>query len=122
MTTSGRERPIDISTIVSTMVERMILFGSRASGDAKAGSDVDLLIVMPEGTGRREAAVEIRRSLQRLPVAKDIVVTTPDHTARRGPVIGTVLHPALREGEVLYQRAWKRVGGAALVALCPRRS
>ncbi|MXZ46493.1 MAG: nucleotidyltransferase domain-containing protein [Chloroflexi bacterium] len=114
MNSANRERAANIDTIVTTMVERIaerfaperiILFGSRARGDAKESSDVDLLVVMPDGTDRREAAVEMRRSLRRMPVSKDIIVTTPDHIARRGHVIGTVLRPALREGKVLYERA-----------------
>ena len=113
MTTTSREPPADIDAIVATMVERIaerfeperiILFGSHARGDATAWSDVDLLVVMPDGTDRREAAVNMRHAVGDLPVAKDIVVTTPDHIARRGHIIGTVLLPALREGRVLYER------------------
>ena len=113
MTTTSREHPADIDAIVATMVERIaerfeperiILFGSHARGDATAWSDVDLLVVMPDGTDRREAAVSMRRALRSVPIAKDIVVTTPDHIARRGHIIGTVLLPALREGKVLYER------------------
>ena len=46
---------------------------------------MDLLVVMPDGTDRRQAAVEMHVLLGDLPVAKDIIVTTPDHIARRGP-------------------------------------
>lgn len=69
------------------------------------GSDVDLLVVMPEVPDKRRAAVEIRRALGDLPVSKDIIVSTPDEISRRGHVVGTVLHAALREGTVLYERA-----------------
>ena len=85
--------------------DRVILFGSRARGDAREWSDVDLLVVMPDGTDRREAAVDMGVALGDLPVAKDIVVTTPSDIEQRGDVIGTVLRPALREGTVLYERA-----------------
>ena len=85
--------------------ERILLFGSRARGDATESSDVDLLVVMPDGTDRRQAAIEMHVLLGDLPAAKDIVVTTPAHIAERGHVIGTVLRPALREGTVLYERA-----------------
>lgn len=114
VTATGRERAADIDAVVATMVQRLadqfdpdrvILFGSRARGDAKEWSDVDLLVVMPDGTDRREAAVDMGVALGDLPVAKDIVVTTPSHIAQRGDVIGTVLRPALREGTVLYERA-----------------
>jgi len=83
---------------------RIILFGSHARGDAGPGSDVDLLVVLPQVADKRKTTVEIRRALCDFPVAKDIVVTTPEEIARRGDLVGTVLRPALREGKVLYER------------------
>ncbi len=83
---------------------RIILFGSHARGDADLDSDVDLLIVLPEGTDRRQAAIDIRRALAAFPVSKDIIVTTPDEIARRSDLIGPVLRLALRDGKVLYDR------------------
>ncbi len=84
--------------------ERIVLFGSWARGDAKASSDVDLLVVMPDGTDRREAAIAMRGAVGDMPLAKDIVVTTPDEIARRGHILGTVLRAALREGKVVHDR------------------
>ncbi|MCY4056792.1 MAG: nucleotidyltransferase domain-containing protein [Gammaproteobacteria bacterium] len=85
--------------------ERILLFGSRATSRATEWSDVDLLVVMPDGTDRRQAAIEMHVALGDLPAAKDIVVTTPAHIKQRGHVIGSVLRTALREGTVLYERA-----------------
>ena len=82
---------------------RIVLFGSRARGEAGKWSDVDLLVVLPEGTDKRKAAVMIRRVLGDLPVCKDIIVTTPDEIVRRGHVPGSVLRAALREGKVVYE-------------------
>lgn len=102
-----------LETTLSTMVDRIVgqfrpsrvlLFGSQARGTAHEGSDVDLLVVMGNGTDRRRVAVEIRRALGDLPVSKDIVVATPDEIASRGQVVGTVLHTALREGRVIYEQ------------------
>lgn len=101
-----------IPTMVGRIVarfqpERIILFGSHARGEAHAGSDIDLLVVMPgalDGAERRKFAVEMLDSLSDLPVYKDVVVTTPSEIAQRGHLVGSVLHLALREGKVLYAR------------------
>ncbi len=95
--------------------ERIILFGSYARGDAGPDSDVDLLVVMPDGTDRRQTTIAIQSVLGGLGVAKDVVVTTPDEITRRGDLIGTVLRPALREGKVLYDRS--RRGSAAVATI-----
>lgn len=99
--------------VVQVMVERIvrqfrpvriILFGSRARGEAGRWSDVDLLVVLPEVTDKRQAMVATLRALSDLPVCKDVVVTTPEEIARRGHLVGDVLRSALREGKVLYER------------------
>ena len=100
-------------TFISTMVDRIVrgfqpsrvvLFGSHARGVATKWSDVDLLVVLPNGSDKRDTAIEIRRALGDLRVCKDIVVATPEEVARRGHLVGTLLHSALREGTVLYER------------------
>ena len=108
-----REYVTPDETVVATMVdrivegfdpERIVLFGSVARGDVTKYSDVDLLVVMPDGTDRREAAVAMRVALSGMLIAKDIVVTTPDEIERRGHIKGTVLREALREGRVVHDR------------------
>lgn len=102
-----------VEDVVRVMVERIverfhplriILFGSRARGEAGRWSDVDLLVVLQEVPDKRQATVEVLRALGDLPVCKDIVVTTPEEIARRGHLVGDVLRSALREGKVLYER------------------
>ena len=82
---------------------RIILFGSRARGDARPDSDVDLLVVLRTVKDKRAAAIEMRCVLDDLPVGKDIIVTTPEEIANRGDQIGSVLRPALREGRILFE-------------------
>jgi predicted nucleotidyltransferase len=98
-----------VQTMVDRIVERVhpirvVLFGSHSRGQATAQSDVDLLVVLSQVGDKRKAAVEIRRLLADLPVAKDIVVTTPEEIARRGDLPGTVLRSALRDGTVVYEQ------------------
>jgi len=81
---------------------KIILFGSHATGDARAASDLDLLVVLPRVEDRLETEVAMRRALSDLRVAKDIIATDPDELARRGDSLGTVYRAALREGRVIY--------------------
>ncbi|QQE66554.1 putative nucleotidyltransferase [Leptolyngbya sp. BL0902] len=83
---------------------KIILFGSHARGDATADSDIDLLVVFAELTHKRETTIAIRSILADLPVAKDIVVTTPAEIKEYGDLVGPILRPALREGKVIYER------------------
>src|SRR5438045_67375 len=84
---------------------KIILFGSRARGDAGPDSDLDLLIVMPDGTDRHRVAVAMRREVADILLPMDLVVTTPQQVRDRGHIMSSVLHPALAEGTVLHERA-----------------
>ena len=96
-----------ISTITERIVRefeplQIILFGSRARGGARPDSDVDLLVVFAELHEKRKTAIDIRVALADLPVAKDILVSTPDELKRNVSRIGSVLCYAQREGQLLY--------------------
>ena len=85
--------------------EQIILFGSYARGTAGPDSDVDLLVVMPV-TRAQKAALEIAMgvALHDVGVPKDIVVVTPDEVTQKRNITGTIIYPALREGQLLYVR------------------
>jgi len=85
--------------------EQVILFGSHARGQARADSDVDLLVVMRYCGSSARARTAIRLALDDFPIAKDIVVATPEEFAWRCRVPGTVERPAALEGEVLHARS-----------------
>ena len=88
--------------------EQVILFGSRARGDAGPDSDVDLVVVEAEpfGPGRDRGVEETRlwRALAKFHVPKDILVYSLDETERWRGSLNHVLARALREGRVLYER------------------
>jgi predicted nucleotidyltransferase len=85
--------------------DRIILFGSHARGTATADSDVDLLVVMPVTGSKRDKAIEIGVAVHQVRLPKDIIVVTPEDVRRFRDIVGTIIHPALREGKVLYERA-----------------
>ena len=88
--------------------EQVILFGSRARGDAAAGSDVDLIVVesTPFVEGRTRGGEETRlwRALSKFRVPKDILVYSRDEVDYWRDSLNHVLARALREGKVLYER------------------
>jgi len=81
---------------------RIILFGSAARGEAGRDSDVDVLVVMPEGTHRRQTAQHLHRQLFGIPLAVDILVATPDDLERHRDNVGLIYRTILREGIELY--------------------
>lgn len=81
---------------------RIVLFGSYARGMARAESDLDLLIVMPDGVHCRRAAQEIYRSLWGMNISKDIVVVTESDVGSQADDHTRIIRPALRDGLELY--------------------
>lgn len=82
--------------------EKVILFGSYATGKAGPDSDVDLLVVMPVSGSRRKKAVEIGVALHDMQVPKDVIVVRPEDFEWRKKIVGTIEWPAAHEGKVLY--------------------
>jgi uncharacterized protein len=92
-----------VAKIVETVhPRRIILFGSAARGQTGPHSDLDLLVVMPDGVHRRHTAQGLYRALAGLGVAKDIVVVTESDVRQFSGEPSLVICPALREGKELY--------------------
>lgn len=81
---------------------QIILFGSAARGDVGEHSDIDLLVVMPEGVHRRRTAQKLYREITGLGVPFDIVVATPQDLERREDNRGLIYESALKEGIEIY--------------------
>jgi predicted nucleotidyltransferase len=81
---------------------RVILFGSAARGEMGPASDVDLLVVVPDGTRRRDASRKAFRALSGLGIAKDVIVVTESDLEEFGDNPSLVIKPALEEGREVY--------------------
>ena len=82
---------------------RVILFGSRARGDAAPDSDVDFLIIAQDVGDRFKASVRLARVAGDLRVPADVVVVSEAQVEEWGGVHGTMLYDALTEGRVVAE-------------------
>ena len=99
--------PQAIDELVRHIVEsvhprRIVLFGSAARGEMGPNSDLDVLVIMPDGTHGRKTAQEIYRHMWGFGFAKDIVVVTESDVREYGMNPYMIIKNALEEGRELY--------------------
>ena len=104
---NSRAEPQVIHQLVQRIVEisqplRVILFGSFATGKVGPNSDIDVLVVMPEGTHRRQTAQHLYRQIRGLGVPFDILVATPEDLEKHQNNIGLIYQTVLKEGKGIY--------------------
>ena len=85
--------------------EKIVLFGSRARGDHRPDSDVDLLIIQRSNIARYRRSVPIYHALAGLPIEVDteVMVYTPQEVEEWKGAPAAFVTTALREGKVLYE-------------------
>ena len=83
---------------------RIVLFGSRARGDARVDSDIDLFVEMETPLDRFERSSAVGAIFKQRPWAMDIVVYTPQETKRAIRNAGFLIDAIEGEGRTLYAR------------------
>ncbi len=109
MVLAAQSRDPTLDTLVASIVDRVrpeliLLFGSRARGDAHEDSDYDLMLVVHDGEDAescRTTAYEVRR---RLGISADILTCTASQYLRRQNDPGFLEWLVAREGRLLYTR------------------
>ena len=81
---------------------RIVLFGSAGRGEMGPNSDLDVLVIMPDGTHRRKTSQEIYRRMWGFGFAKDIVVVTESDVQEYSANPYMIIKNALEEGRELY--------------------
>jgi predicted nucleotidyltransferase len=100
----------DIQRITSALVQefrpqRVILFGSRAYGEPRADSDVDLLVVLPfEGSPVAMMSAMLARAYRAMPHPFALEVH-PRRPLTPGSAPDAVMRDALERGVLLYEAA-----------------
>ena len=90
----GRDFPAD----------RVVLFGSYASGTATEDSDVDLLVVANTSISPHRRYGAVRSLISDYPASFDIIVKTPDEYDRWRLVVNHIVYFADKYGRVVYER------------------
>jgi uncharacterized protein len=100
----------ELDRMVSQVVAKVdpvavYLFGSRARGDARADSDYDLLIIVPDDFPAGQANTVTAFSLvegRRIPM--DVAMSRETRFDTRRKQVGTLEYTVGREGTLLYER------------------
>jgi predicted nucleotidyltransferase len=84
---------------------RIVVFGSRARGEAGLDSDLDLLVILDDDASPEllswRAGYEARKAYHR---AIDIVPCRESVFRERARIVGSLAHTAESEGVVVYER------------------
>ena len=84
---------------------RIILFGSAARGEMGPNSDLDVLVVMPDGCNCRAIAQYLYTRMDAIPYALDILVFQQQDVDLWGNNPYLILYTAMTEGKELYRAA-----------------
>ena len=97
--------PDIVRRIVETaQPERIILFGSRARGDARPDSDFDVLVIKKSDEPRYRRDAPLYLALAGLNAPVDVLTYTPEEVRDWSAVPQAFITTAVREGKVVYER------------------
>jgi len=100
---SDEQLDILVKRIVATQNPlRVVLFGSAAHGKMSEDSDIDVMVVVPDGSNRRRVAMRLHQSFIGLPFPVDVIITTPALLERHKDNIGLIYSTIISEGREVY--------------------
>jgi uncharacterized protein len=85
--------------------DRIILFGSAATGNMTRDSDVDLLVVTDAPSNTVEERLRIGDSLRGLEFPFDVFVIATERFEESKNIFGGIAYPANKYGRVIYEAA-----------------
>src|SRR5215831_7628656 len=88
-----------------TRPDKIILFGSAATGQMTPDSDIDLLIVEPDPPNSREHRVAIRSAVGDIGYPVDVIVIGTERFEATKRFVGGIAYPANKYGRLLYAAA-----------------
>jgi predicted nucleotidyltransferase len=83
--------------------DKVILFGSYASGDANENSDLDFILVKNTGLPRHHRGKEVRKMFYGMAIPMDFKIYTQSEFKEESEKEYSFLHNVLKESQVLYE-------------------
>lgn len=88
-----------------TRPERIIMFGSAATGKMTKDSDIDLLILEAAPGNFRQESLKIRNALRGLGFPFDIIIISTARFEETKNSVGGIAYPANKYGRTIYNAA-----------------
>ena len=88
-----------------TRPDRIILFGSAATGEMTKDSDIDLLVVAPAPKNRHEERLKIADAIGDIEYPVDVIIIASERFEATKDIVGGIAYPAHKYGRVLYEAA-----------------
>ena len=89
--------------VAAAKPRKVILFGSRARGQAQRNSDFDLLVIAESAQPRYRRSAPLYGVLSDILLPMDIIVYSPEEVKEWSEVPQAFVTTAIREGKVLYE-------------------
>lgn len=106
MITQKKIREITNKIIRNYDPDKIILFGSYASGTAAEHSDIDLFIVKDTELPRIKRSLQIRLLLFGSKIPIDILVFTPQEVEKSVNIKYSITNEVMNKGKVLYEKKY----------------
>ena len=84
--------------------DKIILFGSYATGNPNNDSDIDLLIIKDSDLPRHKRSFDIQKSLIGSMIPMDILVYTTKEFEQEKKEKSSFLYSAIKTSKILYER------------------
>lgn len=84
--------------------DKIILFGSYATGKPTENSDLDLLVIKDSKLSRPERAKELRKHLYGMKVPMDLLVYTPSEIEESINIKYSFVNEVFKTGKTVYER------------------
>ncbi len=85
--------------------DKIILFGSYASGNPNENSDLDLFVIKDTDLPRPQRTVQVRKMLYGSMIPIDLIVYTPQEINESKGNRFSFVYEVLNTGKALYERA-----------------